>query len=103
MDNVWQALTVFLVVAALGAGALIGFFRTKTPGWGHFTFKVMGLILVATFAALLAVAPLQEHAQTGAMGILGTIAGYLFGHQDERKTNPPQSGSTDESSGQENL
>ena len=48
----------------------------------------MGLILVATFATLLAVAPLQEHVQTGAMGILGTIAGYLFGRQEKNKEQP---------------
>jgi hypothetical protein len=65
------------IVALLGAGSLLGFFLTKKLGWGPYNLKVVGLILVATFATILAVA--QQGHDAAAIGILGTVAGYLFG------------------------
>jgi hypothetical protein len=72
-----------LVVAGLGTVAMLGFFRTKMPGWGPFSLKVVGLILVATFASVVVIAPIEGHEQAAAIGILGTIAGYLFGQKND--------------------
>lgn len=66
------------IIAALGAGTLIGVFRKMKPGFGPMNLRAIGIVLVATFAALLAVAD-AGGALTAAMGILGGIAGYLFG------------------------
>jgi hypothetical protein len=51
------------------------------PGFGPFNLRVVGIILVGTFAALLAVQ--GGESITAAMGILGAIAGYLFGIKDK--------------------
>ena len=68
------------IVAVLGAMALIGVLVKMKPGFGPFNLRAVGLVLVATFAALLAVA--NEDSLTAGMGILGAIAGYLFGIKD---------------------
>lgn len=43
------------IVAVLGAIALIGVFAKMSKGFGPFNLRALGLVLVATFAALLAV------------------------------------------------
>jgi len=52
------------------------------PGFGPFNLRAMGIVLVATFAAVLALQ--RTNALTAAMGILGAIAGYLFGIKDPK-------------------
>ena len=42
-----------VVVSLIGAGALIGFFWTKTEGFGPHTTSTLLLILVIVFSALL--------------------------------------------------
>jgi uncharacterized membrane protein len=69
------------IVAVLGAGTLIGVFVRMKPGFGPFNLRVVGLVLVATLASVLAFA--DSKALTAAMRILGAIAGYLFGLKDE--------------------
>jgi hypothetical protein len=72
-----------LIVAGLGIVAMVGFFFTKKPGFGPFSLKTVGLILVATLACVVAMAPIEGHEQAGALGILGTIAGFLFGQKND--------------------
>ena len=48
--------------------------------WDHPTLRAVGIVLIATFAALLALK--DANSLTAAMGILGGIAGYLFGIKD---------------------
>ena len=69
------------VISAFGLIALIGAFVKMKPGFGPFNLRVVGIILVGTFAALLALTDSQS--MTAAMGILGAIAGYLFGIKDK--------------------
>jgi len=69
------------VISAFGLIALIGAFVRMKPGFGPFNLRVVGIILVGTFAALLALTDNQS--MTAAMGILGAIAGYLFGIRDK--------------------
>jgi hypothetical protein len=65
------------IIAVIGAGTLAGVFWKMKPGFGPMNLRAVGIVLVATFAGLLA---LQDSgALTAAMGILGGIAGYLFG------------------------
>lgn len=76
------------IIAFIGAGTLHGFFLTKKRGFGPMNLRAVGIVLVATFAALLA---LQDgSALTAAMGILGGIAGYLFGLKDDSSAEEKQ-------------
>jgi hypothetical protein len=68
------------ILAALGALALIGVFVKMTKGFGPFNLRVIGIVLIATFASLLGLR--EGGSLTAAMGILGAIAGYLFGLKD---------------------
>lgn len=68
------------IIAIFGAGTMIGVFLKMRNGFGPFNLRAIGIVLVATFAALLALQ--TGNALTAAMGILGGIAGYLFGIKD---------------------
>ncbi len=71
------------IVAGFGVMALIGIFCRMKNGFGPFNLRAVGIVLVGTFAALLAVK--ESGALTAAMGILGAIVGYLFGIKDQDK------------------
>ena len=45
----WLMVAIFI----LGAGSLVGFFITKTAGFGRFTTSTFLIILVVTISALL--------------------------------------------------
>ncbi len=47
--NEWLTIGIFVI----GVGTLIGFFVTKTPGFGKYTTSALLLILVVTISALL--------------------------------------------------
>jgi hypothetical protein len=68
------------IIAVIGSGALFGVFLKMEKGFGPFNLRAVGIVLVGTFAALLALH--DGNALTAAMGILGGIAGYLFGIKD---------------------
>ncbi len=72
------------IVAVLGAGTLIGIFSRMKSGFGPFNLRVVGIVLIATLASLLALK--DGGSVTAAMGILGAIAGYLFGIKDSGST-----------------
>lgn len=72
------------IISGIGALALAGVFWRIKPGFGPFNLKVVGIVLVATLVSILALS--EGKAVSSAMGILGAIAGYLFGvksKQDE--------------------
>jgi len=71
------------IISILGAGALIGVFVRMNPGFGPFNLRAVGLVLIATFSSLLALR--DGSSITAAMGILGAIAGYLFGIKDPKE------------------
>jgi hypothetical protein len=70
------------IIGVIGAGAMAGVFytlRRKNQGFGPRNFRAFAIVLIGTFAALLA-------AQGGpaiapGFGILGAIAGYIFGYR----------------------
>ena len=68
------------IFAAMGFTALIGAFVKMQKGFGPFNLRIIGLVLVGTFAALLGLR--NSESLTAAMGILGAIVGYLFGLKD---------------------
>ena len=65
------------IIMGLGVVALLGSLARMRGGWGVENLRVIGLILVATFVSLLAI--FERDAAKSAFGLLGAIAGYLFG------------------------
>ena len=72
---------IAVAISIIGGGSLFGVFYTKKPGFGVQTLRAVGLVLIATLASLLAVCSTEY--VTSAIGILGAIAGYLFGINDD--------------------
>jgi len=68
------------VISGIGTIALLGSFWKMKPGFGPFNLRVVGIVVVGTFATLLALQ--GGESITAAMGILGAIVGYLFGIKD---------------------
>jgi len=68
------------LIAGFGALALVGAIFRMKAGFGPFNLRAVGIILVATLASILAIS--DGGSITAAMGILGAIAGYLFGIKD---------------------
>ena len=68
------------ITAVFGFTALLGVLYRMKPGFGPQNIRAIGIVIVATFAALLAQS--AEGGLTAAMGILGAIAGYIFGIRD---------------------
>jgi hypothetical protein len=79
-----KPLAVLILISLIGGGTLFGVFKKMQRGFGPFNLRVVGIVLVATLAALLSV--LYQDSINAAMGILGAIAGYLFGLKAERHT-----------------
>jgi hypothetical protein len=73
------------IVAVFGLTALVCVFRHMEPGFGPFNLRVVGIVVVATFATLLGLKDNGCGGLTAAMGILGGIAGYVFGIRNTRK------------------
>jgi hypothetical protein len=57
------------IIAGISTLTLAGVFWKMQPGFGPFNLRAFGIVLVATFAALLALR--DGNALTAAMGILG--------------------------------
>ena len=68
------------IVAVIGALTLAGVFWRMKPGFGPFNLRAVGIVLITTFASLLALR--DGNSLTATMGILGAIVGYLFGIKD---------------------
>jgi len=70
------------IIGVIGGGTMAAVFLTmlrKNQGFGPRNFRVVSIVLIGTFAALLS-------AQGGStvapgFGILGAIAGYVFGYK----------------------
>lgn len=73
--DTWLLIAVFI----LGAGSLIGFFRTKTAGFGRFTTSTFLIILVVSIASLLfAAGKLEGHVMANILFAVFGFAGGLF-------------------------
>jgi len=67
-----------LAVVGFGIFALCKVFSHMKEGFGAFNVRVTGIVIVATLVSILAV--LNPSGESAAIGILGAIAGYLFGY-----------------------
>jgi len=73
-DN-WLMLAIFVI----GAGSLVGFFVTKTEGFGRFTTSVLLIIVVVTIASLLYVGgKLDGNVMANVLFAVFGFAGGLF-------------------------
>src|SRR5712671_4353671 len=88
---------VIWIVAVLGAGTLVGVFWKMKGGFGPINLRVVGIVLIALLVCFLSLAKANDI--TAAMGILGTIAGYLFGATRARDSEESQSRSSVNASG----
>ena len=71
------------IIAAFGTLTMVGVFCRMKGGFGPVNVRIVGIVLVATLTALLG---LNQSSVTAAIGILGAIAGYLFGLRDPKPT-----------------
>jgi len=71
------------IIAIFGFATLGGVFYKMKSGFGPFNLRVVGIVMIATFSTLLALA--KTDSLNAAMGILGAIAGYLFGITDSQE------------------
>jgi predicted MFS family arabinose efflux permease len=67
-----------LAVVGFGIFVMVKVFGHMKDGFGPFNVRITGLVLVATLASILAV--MNPSGESAAIGILGAIAGYLFGY-----------------------
>jgi hypothetical protein len=83
VDEATLSIALLALIGIFGGGTLIAVFRRMKGGFGPYNLRAVGLVLIATFAALLAVK--DPSAMSAGMGILGAIAGYLFGMVTEAR------------------
>ncbi len=78
-------MTIVLVLAIfiLGSGALIGFFKTKTDGFGRFTTSTFLILLVVIISSLLyAAGRLDSQIMANVLFAVFGFAGGLFTSRD---------------------
>ena len=73
--NEWLMISIFII----GVGALIGFFCTKTKGFGKYTTSALLLILVVTISSLLYVGgKIEDETMANIIFAVFGFAGGLF-------------------------
>jgi hypothetical protein len=74
---------LMIAIFILGAGALIGFFKTKTKGFGRFSTSVFLILLVVVISALLyAGGKLESQVMANVLFAVFGFAGGLFTSKD---------------------
>jgi len=69
--------TLSWIISVIGCLTIIGIFLRMKPGFGIFNLRAVLLTIIIVFASLLALA--NTESLSAVFGILGAIAGYLFG------------------------
>ena len=72
-----KSILVIVVVLLIGGGTLIGAFKRMKGGFGPQNLRIVVIILVATFVTLAGF--INPNYLNAAIGVLGTIVGYIFG------------------------
>ena len=73
------SILLMIAISILGAASLIGFFITKTEGFGRFTTSTFLIILVVTISALLyAGGKLESQVMANVLFAVFGFAGGLF-------------------------
>lgn len=85
------------IISAIGAATMVGVFIRMKGGFGPMNLRAVGIILIGTFAAILAVS--KAESLNASLGILGAIAGYLFGYRGSEKEKEQEVGSSASISG----
>jgi hypothetical protein len=84
-----NAMTISVVVLAFGAiTILIAAYLIRGERDGQVILRILGTISIITFAVFLIVAGYSDQQIAPAMGLLGTIAGYLLGKDQGRPREP---------------
>ena len=81
MENTTIAL---LAIAVFTVVALVGSFLKMKEGFGPFNLKVYGITLVIGIGAMIVLTDLPADKSAPIFGLLGAIAGYLFGLKKEK-------------------
>ena len=80
---------LMMAIFILGAGALIGFFKTKTDGFGRFSTSVFLILLVVVISALLyAGGKLESQVMANVLFAVFGFAGGLFTSKDGNEVKP---------------
>ena len=79
LKKMYKSTITLLIVTGITAISLIGVLIKQKTGFGPFSLKVYGLTLVIGIGAIITVSDVQTDRLTAFFGILGAIAGYLFG------------------------
>lgn len=87
------------IISAIGAGTLIGVFYKMKGGFGPVNLRAVGIVLIALLASIISLAKAND--LNAALGILGTIAGYLFGANSVTEKNANGAGSSFDAGGSE--
>ncbi len=74
---------VLIIIAILSLVIIIGIFKNMKEGFGQNNIRIIVITIVCVFATFLAL--LKEQGITPAIGILGSVAGYIFGLKDNPK------------------
>jgi len=72
----------FLAVITIGAFIVLAI--KMNIGIGKYNLKIYGITLIALLVTMLAISPIETTNLSPAYGILGAIAGYLFGLKEEK-------------------
>lgn len=82
-------LLLMAAIFILGAGALIGFFKTKKKGFGRFSTSVFLILLVIVISALLyAAGKLESQVMANVLFAVFGFAGGLFTSKDGNEATP---------------
>ncbi|WP_420581840.1 hypothetical protein [Reichenbachiella sp.] len=71
----WILICIILITLSV----LFIFNSKMKDGLGPYNLRAIGITLVASLVAILSIAELEAAKLSAAFGILGAIAGYLFG------------------------
>lgn len=77
-DSFWLSVAILGFGILIIAGALFIMIRQK-KGWGPNAIQIVGIVLIVISTLFLITAGYSESQITPAIGLLGTIAGYLLG------------------------
>lgn len=91
-QELWLMLGVFII----GFIALIGFFKTKTPGYGRFATSTFLILLAVIISALLyAAGKMDGESMANILFAVIGFAGGLFTGKEQSNTDNPNSNSDD--------
>lgn len=76
-------LIALIVIGLITLIALIGSFKQMKDGFGPFNLKVYGLTLVLGISGIIVLTDIDASKLTAVFGIIGAVAGYLFGLKKE--------------------